>query len=365
MQPSPTKRSAILKRRSNIRWKNVCALREEAISLLAENLRSALQPIWQELGADPLAASREDAAYAFDALHAALECAQSDAFLDYIDWLQQVLASRGGADLLQPALMELEDLFGLRLTGAERDAVTALLSETRARLEDERDAPLDYGGSGPEEAWKHPGGFQEALLAGDHRRSAALFEEGIARSGNHVLTAVHLLQPALYEIGRKWQCNAVSVTQERLATAIAEAVLAQASGQTPPAAASDRCVVLARAPGNHHALGMRIVADAFEMEGWETLLLNGPASSDELLPILREKRPQLLGFSAALPPQLLAVRELLRQLREALGDAMPRVILGGLAVNQYPEVARSMGGDIVGKDAGDLQQVMAELERAA
>jgi hypothetical protein len=59
---------------------------------------------------------------------------------------------------------------------------------------------------------RNPAGFQEALLAGDHSRSAAWFEEGIARSGDQILTAVRVLQLALYEIGRKWQCNAVSVT---------------------------------------------------------------------------------------------------------------------------------------------------------
>lgn len=81
--------------------------------------------------------------------------------------------------------------------------------------------------------------------------------------------------------------------------------------------------------------------------------------------MLRDKRPKLLGFSATLPQQLLAVREVLRQLREALGEAMPRVILGGLAVNRYPEVARSMGGEIVGKDADDLSRIMEELRDAA
>lgn len=354
----------MLEHTTETRWKNVAALREEAIELLAEHFRPALQAIWDEVGAEPLTASREDAAYTFDALHAALECAQNGPFQDHMDWLQQVLASRGAGELLQQALSKLENFFELRLNGSDRDVVRAVLSGTRTRLENQREAPLDYGGSGPE-AWKTPAGFQEALLAGDHSRSAALFEEAVARSGNQVLTAVHILQPALYEIGRKWQCNAVSVTQERLATAIAEAILAQASGHNRPTAASDRCVVLARAPGNHHALGMRIIADAFELEGWETLLLNPPASLEALLPVLRDTRPQLLGLSAALPPQLLAVRELLRQLRAALGSAMPRVILGGLAVNQYPEVARSMGGEIVGKDAGDLSRVMAELERAA
>jgi MerR family transcriptional regulator, light-induced transcriptional regulator len=123
--------------------------------------------------------------------------------------------------------------------------------------------------------------------------------------------------------------------------------------------------VLARAPGNHHALGLRIVADAFEMAGWETQLLKAPASAESLLPLLREKQPQLLGLSASLSPHLLAMRELLRQLRDELGKTMPRVVVGGLAVNQYPDIARAMGGIIIGPDAESMICRLAELDKAA
>jgi MerR family transcriptional regulator, light-induced transcriptional regulator len=155
------------------------------------------------------------------------------------------------------------------------------------------------------------------------------------------------------------------VTQERLASAIVEALLAQASGAARVTPASGRRIVLARAPGNHHALGLRIVADAFEMAGWEAQLLKAPASVESLLPLLREQQPQLLGLSASLPPHLLAMRELLRQLRDALGEAMPRVVVGGLAVNQYPEIARAMGGIVIGPDAESMICRLTDLDQAA
>ena len=110
---------------------------------------------------------------------------------------------------------------------------------------------------------------------------------------------------------------------------------------------------------------MRWACDAFEMAGWEVELLQNAATADTLLHALREMGPQLMGLSAALPPHLLATRELLRQQRDALGGAMPRVILGGLAVNQYPEIARGMGAEIIGPDAESLIQTLAEMDSAA
>jgi MerR family transcriptional regulator, light-induced transcriptional regulator len=101
------------------------------------------------------------------------------------------------------------------------------------------------------------------------------------------------------------------------------------------------------------------------MAGWEAQLLKAPASVESLLPLLREQQPQLLGLSASLPPHLLAMRELLRQLRDALGEAMPRVVVGGLAVNQYPEIARAMGGIVIGPDAESMICRLTDLDQAA
>lgn len=341
------------------------ACRDEAVAIFADQIRPSLTPIWEAFGADAQKAAHADAGFHLDVLHTALACDQPETWLDSMTWLQQVLVSRGtDTELLVQSLEKLEALFAQQLPTSTRAAVCDLLSKAVQLLRSQNEEPADYGGKGPE-AWEQCMDFQEALLAGDHSRSTALFEQALGDSGNLVSATVHVVQPALYDIGRKWQRNAVSVTQERLATTIVEAVLAQTSGFARPAKDSGLSILLARAPGNHHALGIRIVADAFEMAGWETHLLSGKASAETLLPLLREKQPQLLGFSAALPPHLLATRELLRQLREALGDAMPRVILGGLAVNQYPEIARAMGGDIIGEDAENLAKALANMACAA
>lgn len=341
------------------------ALRETAITRIAARLRPSLAPVWEAFGADPEEAARADAGYHLEALHTALSYQQPQALDDYLGWLQEVLVSRGAdAELLADSLSELETFFAEHLPEPTRGSVTALLAASRQSLSGRQDAVPDYGGEGPE-AWEDCPDFQKALLAGDHARSNALFEEAVANSGDQVMTAVHMVQPALYAIGRKWQRNSVTVTQEHLATAIVEAVLAQASGLSRPASDSGRSVVLARAPGNHHALGMRVIADAFEMAGWQVQLFQDAAAADTLLPALREMRPQLMGLSAALPPHLLASRELLRQLRGALGEGMPRVILGGLAVNQYPEIARAMGAEIIGPDAESLVQALAQMDSAA
>jgi methanogenic corrinoid protein MtbC1 len=341
------------------------ALREDAATLLADQFRPYLMPIWNSLCDDPQAAARADARSHLDALQAALTRSAPRNWLDYVSWLQQVLVNRGAEpDLLAHSLTQLAGLYAQRLPEPTRGRVTASLRATAQVLHAEHDDALHYGGVGPK-PWKECNAFRNALLAGDHSLSATLFDEVLAAHGDQVSTAVHMVQPALYDIGRQWQLNTVSVTQEHLATAIVEALLAQASGGVRSTAARGCRVVLARAPANHHAVGLRIVADAFESAGWDTQLLPEPASTGNLVSLLRQHPPQLLGLSAALPLHLLTLRELLRQLRETLGEAMPRVIVGGLAVNQYPEIAGATGAIVVGPDAERMIAMLPALEQAA
>ncbi|WP_052368261.1 cobalamin B12-binding domain-containing protein [Algiphilus aromaticivorans] len=340
-------------------------LREQAVALLAEHLRASLTPVWKAFGADPEEAARADAEHHIDALQTALISGKAQSWLDYLLWLQQVLVSRGAdASLLAQGLDQLQSLYAQQLPQPTLNPVNALLSDSMQVLHEEREAATEYGGTGPD-AWAECIAFQQALLDGNHARSAALFEGALTPGRSQIAAAVHVIQPALYDIGRQWQRNTVSVTQERLATTIVEAVLAQTAGLGPAAAKNGRRIVLARAPGNHHALGLRIVADAFEMAGWETRLLYKPACAEALIPLLRELQPELLGISASLAPHLLTTRELLRQLREALGESMRPAILGGLAVNQYPEIARTTGGEVIATDADQLGPALADRGLAA
>lgn len=341
------------------------ALREPVVALLAEHLRPSLTPVWKAFGANPEDAAPADAEHHIDALQTALICNQAQSWQDYLFWLQEVLLSRhADAGLLAEGVGKLQRYYARHLPPPTQALVENVLSDSLRALSDQRKAATEYGGTGPE-AWAECIAFQKALLAGDHAGSAALFGDALSQGRGQVATAVHIIQPALYDIGRQWQRNTVSVTQERLATVIVEAVLAQTSGLDRAAARSGRRIVLTRAPGNHHALGLRIIADAFELAGWETRLLYAPASMEALLPLLRDVQPELLGISASLAPHLLTTRELLRQLRETLGEAMPQVILGGLAVNQYPRIACTLGGEIIAADADLLGPALAKRGLAA
>ena len=74
------------------------------------------------------------------------------------------------------------------------------------------------------------GAYLEALRAGDRRRAFGVVDG--ARAAGLDLGAIYMevFQPALREIGRLWQENAITVADEHLATAITQAAMARLYG---------------------------------------------------------------------------------------------------------------------------------------
>ena len=122
-----------------------------------------------------------------------------------------------------------------------------------------------------------------------------------------------IVEAALPGVGRTirwgWQDNRISVAQEHLATAMVNSLLAREFAAEKPEPPNDRSVVLAGVEGNQHAVGLRIVADALELAGWDVRYLGADTPTRSLVQLVRDERPNLVGLSASMPHHLRSARE--------------------------------------------------------
>ncbi len=162
---------------------------------------------------------------------------------------------------------------------------------------------------------------------------------------------LHVLQPALYAIGEKWQANQVSVAQEHMATAIAQSVMTAGLLRSPPAVTNCRRALLSCVEGNGHSLGARMLADAFQLAGWDVQYLGASVPTVALVRHVGLWKPDLVGLSVSFPQQLRVAKEIVAQFRETFGSARPATIIGGLAINRLPELVGFVGADSWGADA--------------
>lgn len=291
----------------------------------------------------------EDMGHHLDSLLSALSLGDARPFADYIEWLRGVLEHRGFAlSHLSDALRMTRDWIKENIRESGVDAALALLEHGIALLQaDHRTGTAPARDPVPSSVADHA----LALLAGSRGRATEQVMAALAEGASLADVSVDLVQPALYEIGRRWQENQVSVAQEHLATATAQSVLLKAYAAADFKPPNGHSAVFACVEGNHHGVGLRMVGDAFEVMGWEVDFLGTDVPTAALIEFAGSERPDLLGLSVALSHQVPTLRETIGRLRVELGTATPSILIGGRGLNALSGSILRLGADLYLPDA--------------
>jgi len=173
--------------------------------------------------------------------------------------------------------------------------------------------------------------FFEALAAGDPAEAEAVGQAALDAGMEVPAIQSRVITPAMERIGELWQCDAMTVADEHLATAISANVLSRLFPHGLHAQPRSRQrIMLAAAAGEHHVLGLQMAADALEGAGFDVLSLGADMPLESLLDACRVHTPAVLGFSVTMP---LNVPGLIREIEAvcALDDAPQILVAGGAA----------------------------------
>ena len=187
--------------------------------------------------------------------------------------------------------------------------------------------------------------YVEALVDADLAAARNLVEDAAAFGTPVRDLYLEVLQPALYDVGRRWECGELSVAQEHLATATTETLMVRLSEglAAPDAPRRDQVAIVACVDGELHAIGGRMVADFLAADGWKVLYLGAITPAEDLADLAQQRRASVVALSAALTDRLDRVRAAVDALRRV--DPPPFVIAGGQAFQGGEARARETGVD--------------------
>lgn len=199
-----------------------------------------------------------------------------------------------------------------------------------------------------------------AVLEGDRRRAVDLVINAVV-AGLDVRDAyLAVLIPVQQEIGRMWHTGELTIAEEHFATSTAVGLAAQLLALAPTRIRDGRVVLAASVEGNTHDLGVRVLADFFEMEGWRCVHLGANVPAEDLAQACRDFRPHLVALSAALPEHLRRVEDAIRLIRDTDHRRPLPVLVGGHAFRLGSELWRTVGADAYAKD---IPQALQEADR--
>lgn len=292
---------------------------------------------------------RQDARYHLSYLVEALNASSPALFAAYVSWAKVMLATRGipATDLAQNLECMREVL--------ERN----LPHETSARARRFIDAGLQRLPEFPTELPTliddGPHGdlarkYLALLLQGERHLAARLVLDSVDAGANPKNIYLHVFQHTQREIGRLWQMNKISVAHEHYCTASTQFIMAQLYPRIFRTERVGRTLVATSVAGELHELGVRMVADFFEMEGWDTYYLGANTPAASVVQAATERKAQVLGISATMTFHLRAVEELITLARKTAGWDT-KIMVGGYPFHLEPDLWRQLGADLYAADA--------------
>lgn len=283
-------------------------------------------------------------------LAAALAAEEPKLFLSRIRWEDRAFRARDmDPGDLRSALDCLREVLREELPETARDGAVGVL-DTALALFDQ--TPADEPGLDPADPLERRAlRYLETALRGDARGAVERIA-GAVRDGLAAHEGYEVLLAAQREIGRMWHVGEIEIVEEHVVTATTQRAISVLAQNAPRAPENGKTVVVGGVAGNGHDLSVRVLADFFELDGWRAVCLGGDVPTPNLAAAVVYFDADLLAVSAALAAQLKTLRRAVEAVR-ALPEREVKILVGGLAFADAPELWRRLGADGSAADAAD------------
>jgi methanogenic corrinoid protein MtbC1 len=276
-------------------------------------------------------------------LAAAVRVNEPALFARRITWLRRAMAARGANEAtLRSTLLALRAALDREVPAHLKPAIQPAL-DLAMRALDERLAPEEIALDPAKPADRLALRYLQACLEGDPQRAIGVVMSAIDAGLAPAAAYSQVLIAAQKEIGQLWHAGDVSIAEERVVTETTRELMTLIAAKYSPKTGNGRTLVAASVAGNAHDIGVRVVADLFQLAGWRCLFLGANVPAAEIARAAEAFDADLVVVTATLATQLKPLGEAIAALRLAAPGL--KILVGGLAFEGAPDLWKQLGAD--------------------
>jgi len=161
-----------------------------------------------------------------------------------------------------------------------------------------------------------------------------------------------ILKSVMHEIGDLWHRNVITVDKEHYATSVTQTVMSGFFDEIFERPRKNRTLVACAVGSELHEMGIRMLSDIFEYQGWDTFYLGAALPEQAVLEAIGEHKPDLVALSVTMPPYLAACEGVVKAIRAAHPGV--KIAVGGQAFDTTDELWKKWDIDFYSPSAGGL-----------
>lgn len=293
----------------------------------------------------------EDAVFHLNFLSEALTMNLPDMYANYILWAAAMLKSRNipetdllhNLDFVEQAIHE---ILGSQFSFATKEYV----STAKEKLKESTKESVSYI-TDENPLKKETVAYLEYLLQGKRQEATLLITEMIQQGVSIKDIYEFIFQVSQYEVGRLWQCNKITVAHEHYCTAATQQIMSGLYQHIFSATRKSKTLVACSISGELHEMGIRMVTDFLEMDGWDTYYLGANMPDKQLQEALIEYKADILALSVTLPTHVSKAAALIKKIRSNSDLAHLKIMVGGYPFLTNPNLWKIVEADAFAKNA--------------
>lgn len=284
----------------------------------------------------------------------------STVFFKYIKWLKNLCREMEIPDsYVDISLDSLQTAFKNEFPEDQINELNKIISKGKEKLKDVIDDPRSYI------KFTDPNGelalnYTNALLDGDRRAASVLIMDAVKQGIPISDIYLNVFQKSQYEVGRLWMTNKITVAKEHFCTAATQQIMGQLYPYIFSTERNGYKLVAANIGGELHEIGIRMVADFFEMDGWDTYYLGANTPIESIVSAINDNDADVVGLSIAVTFQVGFLKNIVNQIRNNI-DKNVKIIIGGLALQKVGKKWKDFNADGYAPDAQEAVDLANRL----
>jgi len=304
---------------------------------------------WEKYGREGWRKSIEDAKFHFEYLAEALKLGEPRVFVNYAGWASALFRHlRLPNNLMETTLDFMLDALRGALDTEEFDEAADYIRQARNSSAPVSEEPFvneaDQLG-----ALAHR--YLNLLIQG--RRREALESITDASEDGASISEIYLevLQPVLRETGRLWHRNELDIHQTNFISASTELAMSLLYPLIFAGYKKNRHMLAACVQNELHQIGLRMVSDLFELDGWYAYAIGANVPEESIVRAVVSQETDVLAVSITMTSHLTALERLVERVKQTRSAGNVRIMVGGFPFLAFPDLWKRIGADGTAPDA--------------
>ncbi|WP_046215291.1 cobalamin B12-binding domain-containing protein [Paenibacillus wulumuqiensis] len=318
--------------------------------------------LYQRFGAKGRERTKQDSLYSLSYLAESVLMKSPALFMNYISWLKLLLSGYRVTE--EDLIVNLIAIKKVLLDHFEHNDKSEVMNYLEMGIDHVRteelqtsyitvDSPLGT----------EAGEYLEYLLQADRKQAYTLILTLLDQETSIKDIYIHIFQKVQYEIGRLWQISRINVAQEHYCTAATQSIISRLYPYWLQAEGTGRSrrLVSACVGNEQHEIGIRMLTDFFEMDGWDTYYLGANVPDHSLIQSIVDYEADMVAISVTMTFHVHLAHELIEKIRASEKTRHVKIIVGGLPFNIDQGLWKLVGADGYAPDANAAIQLADTL----